>query len=101
MSRNFNFVGLPYRVVFGAGSIAQLVPEIERLGAKRALLIATPQQKDHLEQVKAALGERCAGVYDRALMHVPIETAREARENSLIATARPMSVPGASEILSP
>ena len=80
MSRNFNFVGLPYRVVFGAGSIAQLVPEIERLGAKRALLIATPQQKDHLEQVKAALGERCAGVYDRALMHVPIETAREARE---------------------
>jgi maleylacetate reductase len=26
------------------------------------------------------LGERCAGIFDRAVMHVPIETAREARE---------------------
>ena len=42
----FVYNGLPSRVIFGAGSIAQLPAELDRLGAKRALLLSTPEQKD-------------------------------------------------------
>jgi maleylacetate reductase len=68
------------RVVFGAGSLAQLGREIEALGARRALVLSTPGQRASAERVAQMLGERAAGVFDRAVMHVPIETAREARE---------------------
>jgi alcohol dehydrogenase class IV len=70
------------RVVFGAGSLAQLPAEIERLGARRALVLSTPEQRSSAEQVVAMLGARAAGVFARAVMHVPIETARAAREEA-------------------
>jgi alcohol dehydrogenase class IV len=77
--RSFVYTGQPARVVFGAGSLARLVPEIERLGAQRALVLSTPEQRASAEDIAQRLGARCAGVFDRAVMHVPIETAREAR----------------------
>jgi alcohol dehydrogenase class IV len=77
--RSFTYNGQPGRVVFGPGVLAQLVPEIERLGARRALVLCTPEQRGVAERVAGLLGDRAAGVYDRAAMHVPIETAREAR----------------------
>lgn len=75
----FVYDGLPSRVVFGAGALARLGEEIERLGAKRALVLSTPQQRDSAAEVAARLGARAAGVYDQAVMHVPIETAEAAR----------------------
>jgi maleylacetate reductase len=66
-------------VVFGAGSLSQLPAELDRLGAKRALLLSTPEQKDSVEKISRTLGSRCAGIYDRAAMHVPLEIAEEAR----------------------
>ena len=51
------------RVVFGSGSLAQLPAEIERLGAKRALILSTPEQRGSAEQVAAMLGARAAGVF--------------------------------------
>ena len=68
------------RVVFGAGSLKHLEREIDALGYRRALVLSTPEQRDSAEMVAALLGPRAAGVFDRAAMHVPIETAREARE---------------------
>jgi len=68
------------RVVFGAGSLKHLEREIDALGYRRALVLSTPEQRDSAEMVAALLGPRAAGVFDRAVMHVPIETAREARE---------------------
>jgi maleylacetate reductase len=68
------------RVVFGPGSLRQLEGEIDRLGAKRALVLCTPEQRASAEKVAAIIGARCAGIFDRAVMHVPIETARAARE---------------------
>jgi maleylacetate reductase len=76
---SFVYNGLPARVVFGAGALAKLPEEIERLGAKRALVLSTPEQKESAQAVKAALGARAAGVYDKAQMHVPIEIAEDAR----------------------
>ena len=76
----FLYTAQPARVVFGAGSLSQLAKEIDALGAKKALVLSTPEQRASAEMVAELLGPRAAGVFDRAVMHVPIETAREARE---------------------
>lgn len=78
--RSFVYNAQPARVVFGAGALARLGPEIDALGARRALVLSTPEQRHVAEYVAETLGDRAAGVFDRAVMHVPIETAREARE---------------------
>ncbi|MGR4869143.1 maleylacetate reductase [Variovorax sp. LARHSF232] len=78
--RDFVYTSQPQRVVFGAGSLAQLGAEIERLGARRALVLSTPEQRGQAERVADLLGAQAAGIFDRAVMHVPIESAREARE---------------------
>ncbi len=75
--------GLPVRVVFGAGRRGQLGEEVERLGIGRALLITTPSKRPMAEALAAQLGARAAGVSDRVVMHVPIETARAGRAEAL------------------
>jgi alcohol dehydrogenase class IV len=77
--KSFIYNGQPGRVVFGAGTLAQLGAEIERMGARRALVLSTPEQRASAEHVAALLGSRAADIFDRAVMHVPMETAREAR----------------------
>jgi maleylacetate reductase len=67
------------RVVFGAGALRHLERELDLLQAKRALILATPEQAGQAKVVADRLGARCAGVFDRAAMHVPVEVAREAR----------------------
>lgn len=78
--KNFVYNGQASRVVFGAGSLQHLAREIDILGARRALVLSTPEQRVSAEMIADLLGVRAAGVFDRAVMHVPIETAREARE---------------------
>lgn len=78
--KSFVYNGQPSRVVFGAGSLQYLLREIELLGATKALVLSTPEQRKSAEMIADLLGARAAGVFDRAVMHVPIETAREARE---------------------
>jgi maleylacetate reductase len=75
----FVYNSLPARVVFGAGALARLPEELDRLGAKRALVLSTPEQASSAGQVAQALGARCAGSYDKAAMHVPVEIADDAR----------------------
>lgn len=79
---NFIYVGQPARVIFGAGTLEHLEREIDLLGSQRALVLCTPQQRDQAQVVADRLKARCAGIFDRAVMHVPIETAREAREQA-------------------
>ena len=77
---DFVFHAHPQRVVFGAGSLQHLAREIDAMGANRALVLSTPEQRKQAELVGEMLGAKAAGIFDRAVMHVPIETAREARE---------------------
>ena len=77
--REFTYAGSSPRVVFGAGSVAKLGAEVDRLGAKRALVLSTPGRGSSVRSAAAGLGERLAGVYDQALMHVPVELAQDAR----------------------
>jgi len=76
--KSFTYVSLPSRVVFGAGSVAQLPAELEKLGAKRALVLSTPGRAASVKAVAASLGARCAGIYDKAVMHVPVDVAEDA-----------------------
>lgn len=76
----FAYTSNPARVVFGAGSLQYLGREIDALGARKVLVLCTPAQRPLAERVAALLAERCAGVFDGAVMHVPIEAARQARE---------------------
>ena len=78
--RAFVYSTLPSRVVFRVGALDDLAAEIDRLGARRALVLSTPEQRASAEDVAKRLGDRSAGVYDKAVMHVPIETAQAARE---------------------
>lgn len=81
--RDFIYTSHPQRVVFGAGSLQHLAREIDALGARRALVLSTPEQRGQAERVAEMLGSHAAGIFDRAVMHVPIETARDARELAL------------------
>jgi maleylacetate reductase len=76
---NFVYQALPSRVIFGAGTLSHLPAEIERLGAQRTLILSTPEQREQAEKLAIQLGSKAVGVFARAVMHVPIESAREAR----------------------
>jgi maleylacetate reductase len=79
---DFVYTAQPSRVIFGTGSLNQLSAEVEALGAKKALVLCTPEQKDLAQQISLQLGDRSAGVFAEAKMHVPIETARIARDHA-------------------
>jgi alcohol dehydrogenase class IV len=66
-------------VVFGAGSFDRLPDEVARLDAARVVLVSTPGHRHLAEDAAARLGDKAAGIWDRAKMHVPIENAEAAR----------------------
>jgi len=68
------------RVVFGVGALDRLAEEVQRLGARRVLVLATPSKRHEAEEVARRLGPLAAGVFAEAAMHVPIEKARAARD---------------------
>ena len=76
--RQFVFSGLPTRVVFGIGSVRNLPAEVERLGAMRVLVVSTPGRAEMVRAISGSLN--VAGVFDKAVMHTPVEAANEARE---------------------
>jgi len=73
----FTYVAMPARVVFGAGAVSQLAAEVERLGARRALLISTPGRAEMVRSVAKDLS--VAGLFDQAVMHTPIAAVEAAR----------------------
>jgi len=79
---SFVYQMLPSRVIFGAGCLARLPEEIERLGASKALVLSTPEQRQSGCEMVERLGARAVGLFDRAVMHVPLETAEAAREEA-------------------
>jgi maleylacetate reductase len=77
LTRDFLYQSQPLRVRFGAGALRHLGDEIGAIGGTRALILATPFQKDDAEALAARIGTLAAGVFAEARMHTPIEgTAR-------------------------
>jgi maleylacetate reductase len=79
---SFVYQSAPSRVIFGVGSLDKLPDEIQKLGATKALVLSTPEQRQGGLDMVTRLGVRAAGLFDRAVMHVPIETAQAAREEA-------------------
>ncbi|MGW6199821.1 maleylacetate reductase [Kribbella sp. NPDC055110] len=70
---------LPGRVVFGAGSLDQVATEVEALGVRRALVVATNSARAAADLVERQLGDLFAGRIDGVAQHVPTEVAEGAR----------------------
>lgn len=77
--RPFLFDQPAYRVIFGPGTLAQLPAEVERLGARRALIISTAAEQPLAADLERRLGPTAAGIFADAVMHHPIDTIRAAR----------------------
>lgn len=87
----FLFKGIPSRVIFGSGTLTQVTAEVERLGARAALVLSTPQQVEEARALADRLGGLCAGVCAEAVMHTPtavtaraIEVARACGADALV-----------------
>lgn len=79
MIRTFIHETRPVRVVFGAGSLASLADEVDRLELRRVLIVSTAGRGAALaERVQAALGERAAAVHPGAVMHTPTHATEAA-----------------------
>jgi maleylacetate reductase len=74
----FVYTASPARVIFGSGTLAELPAEVERLGLRRALVLATPQQAGDAEGLAARLGARSAGIFAGAAMHTPVDVTLRA-----------------------
>ncbi|AFJ46243.1 maleylacetate reductase [Shimwellia blattae] len=74
----FIYTSRPARIRFGAGSLQFVAEEMDALGCRRALLLSTPDQQDDAQRLAHQLGERCAGLFSRAVMHTPVEVTEQA-----------------------
>ncbi len=72
---SFRYRALPMRVVFGPGRLAELPAELDDLGLRRALVLATPGHRALAVRVAELLGGRAVGVHAEAVMHVPAGVA--------------------------
>jgi alcohol dehydrogenase class IV len=75
---DFTLTPIPTRVVFREGALADLPAEAEKLGS-RFLIISTLGRRGLADRAAELLGDRAAGLFDQATMHVPMETAEAAR----------------------
>jgi len=65
----------PFRVCCGADSLEHLAAELDRLACRRAVVFCGQTLAHHADGVRlvsAALGERCAGVFDGVKAHTPL-----------------------------
>lgn len=78
MAGPFTFENLRCRVVFGSGTLAGTADELQRLGAKRALVLTTAQQEAQGRKLGSTLGPLFAGIFSDATMHTPVEVTERA-----------------------
>ncbi|MGH6926295.1 MAG: maleylacetate reductase [Propylenella sp.] len=74
----FDYRGLPHRVLFGPGRVAELADVVRGFGCAKALILSTPEQRDVAERVSGILGDLAAGIFAGAAMHTPVEVTEAA-----------------------
>jgi alcohol dehydrogenase class IV len=75
----FTYSANAARVIFGYGALSRVGEEIERLECSRVLVLSTRGHRPQAERVADMLGSAAGSIFDRAVMHVPVETALAAR----------------------
>lgn len=77
--RPFTYTATPVRVIFGSDTLPRLVDEVQRLGCKNMLVIASPEQGELAQRVSSLLQSNGkATVYPFAQMHTPVEATEKA-----------------------
>ncbi len=74
----FVYTAQSVRAVFGVDVWRTLKTEIALLCAGKALVLCTPRQRELAQHALDVLEERGAGLYDGAVMHVPLEAVQGA-----------------------
>jgi alcohol dehydrogenase class IV len=85
--RAFAYDALPGRVVFGAGSRAALPAELDALGARRVLVVASADDDEVAADVVARLGDRVVARFRDVVQHVPVAGAEAVRAATTAASA--------------
>jgi maleylacetate reductase len=80
MPQPFVYQVSPMRVVFGVGTIARLADELERLGVRRALVVASRRQQAELGDLAGLTGGRVAGLFEGAIVHTPVGVTEQAMQ---------------------
>ncbi len=75
----FEFSALPWQIIFGPGALQRLPAELDKRGFAHALVLSTPEQRHHAQAVADLIGPRSAGIFDQAVMHVPVATVAAAQ----------------------
>ena len=76
--RTFDYVGAPYRVTFGKGTINQLPSLVDKLGAKAVMILSTPEQAELAQRIQDILGDTATAKFTGAAMHTPTHITEEA-----------------------
>jgi alcohol dehydrogenase class IV/protocatechuate 3,4-dioxygenase beta subunit len=76
--RTFVYSTQPSRVVFGAGTIAKVREEVERLGGDRVLLLAGPRVAKAAQRARDVLGALVVAEFDGPAQHTPVEVTERA-----------------------
>lgn len=76
--KSFQYESHANRVIFGIGKLKETKEELKKLGVKKAIIIATPQQYELANEVAEIIEEYCGYVYTDAVQHVPVETVDDA-----------------------
>lgn len=85
---SFAYDALAGRVVFGVGCAhTELEAELDRLGARRVMLVAAASELALAQTLTDPLGERVVATFSAVRPHVPIEVARDARAQARAAAA--------------
>lgn len=79
--RSFQHFTPPLRLFSGPDSLDQIGKELARLKASRAVIFCGPWARGALlDVVQAAMGERCAGVFEGVVGHSPIDSVEAAAQ---------------------
>ncbi|MDT7728737.1 MAG: maleylacetate reductase [Actinomycetota bacterium] len=74
---SFDYEARPVRVVFGAGRLAGIAAELDRLGAHNVMTVADSRAPG-AEKIRDALGDRVVLAWDEIAQHVPVDLADRA-----------------------
>jgi maleylacetate reductase len=75
--RPFTYDGVPVRVVFGPGARRRLAAELDRLGLRQVVLIASGSSRAEADALVEVLDHRVTWRVDGVRQHVPVELVEQ------------------------
>lgn len=78
--QNFQHVTPPLRLFYGPDSLSHLGRELDRIKSQRAVVVCGDwlAKGPLFDRIRAALGQRCAGIYGEVLGHSPVASVEDA-----------------------